>query len=168
MRFNKISNPVSALVLLSCLLAQGFAPALALALDQLTVQDTTGVTRAVGDIDGTGRVEFSLSESAGVPADGVEVTLTNTSSGEVLSATSANGSVAFDGISSGTWTVATNSPGITFSNVVIASTQALGAALGISTPLVLGVAAAGGITATSIAVANNNNNDDSPPLSPAS
>ncbi|MCB0347175.1 MAG: carboxypeptidase regulatory-like domain-containing protein [Bdellovibrionales bacterium] len=132
----------------------------------LLVKDTGGFTRASSSVEGSGSVEFTLVDAAGSPAEGVEVTLTNSLSGETLTAISSNGTVVFEGVAPGTWTVASTASGVTFTNVAITSTAlAAGAGLGASSALIaassITVVGAGSAIAAS-------ESDDGNPLSPAS
>jgi len=134
--------------------------------DEITIQDTSGFTRAVSAVDGTGVVEFAVVDSAGAAADGAAITLTNAVTGEVLTATASNGAVTFGAVGPGVWTVATSVPGITFTSASIAATAAVAGGGGL---LAAGTGAAviggGGAAAVGIASANNSSSDE---LSPAS
>ncbi len=146
--------------------------------NEIIVKDTAGYTRAVSPVEEFGSVEFSLVSNTGAPADGVEVLLTNTTTGESLSAVSANGTVVFEGIETGTWTVASTVPDVTFTSVQINSAAALGGAglaagsgalggLGGASAAAVGVGAVGA-GAIAISEANGDSNAKRPdsPLSP--
>lgn len=138
-------------------------PALA---DDLTIQDTSGFTRAASEVDGPGSVEFSVVAEGGALAEGVPVTLTNAATGEILTATASNGIVTFQGVSPGVWTVATSASGVTFTNVAIASAVAAGG-VGATGALVPALAIGGAGAGAAVAVSNDNDNNDEE-ISPAS
>jgi hypothetical protein len=146
-------------------------PLIAKGASELTIQDTSGFTRASSEIEETGQIEFSLIDAAGSPAEGVEVTLTNTATGETLTAASINGNVTFDGISPGVWTVSTTAQGVTFTNVTVLNAMAVGglAGSGIGTGAVLlgSTGAAVGGAAIVHNISDGDSSDDAP-LSPAS
>ncbi len=133
--------------------------------EELTIQDTSGFTRSAAEIDGSTQVDFALVNGAGAAADGIAVTLTNATTGEVLTATSINGIASFQGVTAGVWTVATTSAGITFTSVSVVGAVAMGGATLTST-LIGGAAVVGGGTAAAIAITDSNN-DDNDELSPA-
>ncbi|MCB0311475.1 MAG: carboxypeptidase regulatory-like domain-containing protein [Bdellovibrionales bacterium] len=134
---------------------------------EISVLDSAGFTRAASEVEGLGDVEFNLLDAAGNPASGAEVTLTNTTTGEVLHAVSIEGSAVFEGVSPGVWTVTSTASGVTFTNVTITTATAAlaagGAAIGGGT-LLAGTAATGGVIAGGVALAD----DDDNPLSPSS
>ena len=137
--------------------------------DEIIIKDTAGFTRWQSTVDGSGNVEFSLVDSSGTSPDGVEVTITNTVTGETITAQAIAGSVVFPAVPSGTWVVASSISGITFTSVSVGAAVVGGAGAGAgaatlgSTALVVGGTAA---IATGMAVANNNDSGD--PVSPAS
>ena len=131
--------------------------------DSLTVQDTSGFTRAAEDVSGPSKVEFNLTDSSGAPAEGVPVTLSSPS-GEVLSATAVAGTAIFDAVGPGLWTVATASQGVVFTNVAV--TGGIVAA-GTSTGVAAGAAALA-VGGGSVAIAASRSSDSGTELSPAS
>ncbi len=135
--------------------------------DQITIQDSGGFTRAASSVETTGKVEFTLVDSAGLPADGVPVTLTNSATGQTIVIDSAAGTATFDSLAPGVWTVSTTTPGVTFTNVAIVNALAAsGVAAGLgTTALVVGGTGAAAGTAVAIADATEGNPSD---LSPAS
>ncbi len=146
--------------------------------EEITIKDTSGVPRAVSKVEGLGNVEFDLVTTAGDAAQGVEVSLTNATTGETIKAVAANGKVLFDGISPGTWTVASASKEVAFTGIAINSSAALaplagaaaaggGLGLGGGTAAAVGGAAVVGGGAVAISAANDNDDSDSP-LSPSS
>lgn len=149
-------------LVLACLLAFP-CPLLA---EELTVQDTSGFTRAASEIEGTGQVDFALVGSTGAAADGVVVTLTNAATGEVLTATAASGTATFQGVTAGVWTVATAAPGVTFTSVSVIGGAAIGAA-GLGSVAVGAAVVGGGGAAAAIGI-NEINDDNDDELSPAS
>ena len=141
--------------------------------NQITIQDTAGFTRAVAEVGVSGRVEFALTDEHSKPADAIEVTLTNTASGETLTAKSVNGVVTFENVAPGVWTVSTPVSGITFTNVALLadSTRLLAGQLATQFaaqygPAMLGVGAAS--VGTIALVDSLSDDDDEKPLSPAS
>ncbi|MEZ4754592.1 MAG: hypothetical protein R3A13_09865 [Bdellovibrionota bacterium] len=154
-------------LLLSAIFGIIFISSPAFAQEELVVKDTGGFTRASSAVDGAGSVEFSLVNEAGLAADGVEVTLTNAATGETLTGVAANGTVVFEGVTPGVWTVASTAPGVTFTSVTVISTAAVvgGAGLGTAAAIGIGGTAIGG-TAIAVNEANNSNNND--PISPSS
>jgi hypothetical protein len=132
---------------------------------EVTIQDTSGFTRAVSEVQGSGSVQFDLVGSGGAAADGVPVTLTNSATGEVLTATSVNGVVVFDGVTPGVWTVATTSPGVTFTSVSVLG--AVGTGGGITAGALIPAVAVGGAGAAA-AIAISNDSDDNNEMSPSS
>jgi len=145
-------------------------------LEDLTIKDTSGFTRAVSQVDGIGSVEFNIVDAAGLPADAVEVSLTNAATGSTLNAVAANGTVIFDGVSSGVWTVASTSTEVTFTNVAITSGSAVlggGATVAAGLGSLGGGAAAAagavGVGATTLAVSEaSKSSSSSKALSPSS
>lgn len=134
------------------------------AAEMLTIQDSSGFTRSAEEVGGPSRVEFSLTDGNGAPADGTEVTLTS-SSGEVLRATAVGGVVVFDAVAPGLWVVATTSQGVVFTSVVLAGgvvAGGLGGGIGAGAAI---LAVGGG--AVAIATSQNDSGDDAD-LSPAS
>lgn len=140
-------------------------PAVALCAE-VTIQDTSGFTRAASQVEGPGKIEFSVLSSTGAAGDAIPVTLTNSATGEVLTATSANGLVSFPSVSPGVWTVATTVPGATFTNVAIASAVATGglASAGVLVPAVV-VGGAGAGAAVAISNSNGSSNNEISPSS---
>ena len=140
-------------------------------VSELTITDSAGVTRSVSQVEGASHIEFTLTDVAGMPADGVQVTLTNAATGEQISAVVVNGTVAFDQVAAGTWTVSSAAANVTFTNIVVTAASAgvgLGAAgLGGTTILLAGggVAAAAGATIAIVDANDSNNNGE---LSPSS
>lgn len=131
----------------------------------LTIQDTSGFSRAAAEVDGPGSVEFSVVTEGGALAEGVPVTLSNAATGQILTATASNGIVTFQGVTPGVWTVATTAPGVTFTNVAIASAIAAGG-VGATGALVPALAIGGAGAGAAVAVSNDDNNDEE--ISPAS
>ncbi|MBN8549918.1 MAG: carboxypeptidase regulatory-like domain-containing protein [Deltaproteobacteria bacterium] len=160
-KFHKLTR--TAILGSALLAAHAGYPAMA---EDLTVQDTSGFTRAASQVDGSSNVDFNLVDKSGNPADGVVVTLTNSATGESLTATSVNGSVTFPGVTPGVWTVSTTSPGVTFTNVVVASAIATGSTLTAATVLPA-LAIIGGGAGIAIAI-DNNNSSSGDEISPAS
>lgn len=134
----------------------------------LVITDSAGVERAKADVESASKIEFSLTDSSGAPADGAEITLTN-SLGEVISTQSVNGIAVFEGVGPGTWTVASITPGITFTDINLGALSALTTtSLGAlsATTVAGGAVAVGATTVGIVAIADDSNDKD--PLSPAS
>lgn len=87
--------------------------------EQLIIEDTSGVTRAIAEISDKGNVAFSITDKKGVELDNIEILLTNSQSGDTKSVLSKNGLVEFQNLTPGTWTVASTVDGVTFTNVTI-------------------------------------------------
>ncbi len=149
------------LLLLTCLLALPCA----VFAEELTVQDTSGFTRAASEVDGSGQVDFALVSETGAAADGAVVTLTNAATGEVLTTTAVGGTASFQGVTAGVWTVATAAPGITFTSVSVIGGAAIGAA-GFGTAAIGAAVVGGGGAAAAIGI--NESKDDDDELSPSS
>lgn len=132
--------------------------------DTITVQDTAGFTRAVEEVPGPATVEFAVTGPNGEPANEIEVTLTS-ATGEVIRATAMNGTVIFDSVAPGLWTVGTTSQGILFTNVAITGGVL---AAGTTGGVAIGAAAVAAATGGAIAINAANDDDDDDDLSPAS
>lgn len=122
----------------------------------ISILDTSGVTRASSQVDQIGQVDFNIKDSTGNPAQGVEVSLANATTGETFTSIAQDGVVTFSGLSPGAWTVACATPGITFTSVGISSALAgVGTAAGAvgAGTLASGTAAgASGAAATAVGV----------------
>jgi hypothetical protein len=156
---------ITQLVLLFAVLS---LPQISAAQTEVTIQDTSGFVRAVGDVGTSGKVEFALINDQSQPAEDVEVKLTNTATGQVVTGRSVNGIVVFQNLAPGIWTVSTSTPGITFTNVAVvpeSSTLIAGQLMNQVGPPLLGLGAVGGGT---IALIEATDDDDDEPLSPAS
>lgn len=139
--------------------------------EEVVVKDTSGFVRATTEVEGTGNIEFSVTDMAGLPSDGAEITITNETTKVELKAISKNGSVVFEGISPGIWVVASNSKGIVFTSVSISSVGSGLGEEGALSGITWGGAAIGAATlggATAIAIAVTSSSDNGPPLSPSS
>ncbi len=174
-----VASPVKKLktiiTILTCLWFQtAWEPETAFAeTGDIVIQDTSGFTRNTTSVEDFGKVEFSLTDAAGTPAEGAQISLTNTLDGQVLQAVSANGLATFESVAPGVWTVASTSPSVTFTGVVITSTALAGTAVagaaGIIPIVVGGGAAAAAVTGAAIAVSESDGNrSDDIPLSPFS
>lgn len=132
---------------------------------ELTIKDTSGFTRAVSKVEGTGIVEFELVDTAGAPAEGIEVTLTNTATGQTLTSSAVNGTATFHGVQSGVWTVASSTTQVTFTNIAIGSGAVVAAAgggmvAGSIAPIAAGTAVVGGATAIAVNRSGSSSGDD--------
>ena len=145
------------------LLASGPATSLA---QELSIKDTSGFTRAAAQVESAGRVQFTIVDQNGLPAEGVEVTLTNPDRSDVRRGNSVAGMVIFEDVGSGTWTVASTAQGITFTDVSILTETAALAGLG-SVGAIGGAIVVGGTTAGVLASAAGDDDNDQV-LSPAS
>lgn len=143
---------------------------------EITIKDTSGVTRNVTAVEGEGVVEFGVQTSSGAPADGAQITLKNPATGEVMSAVASNGTVIFEGVTPGVWVVASSSADIVFVGISVTPLATAGAGFaGIThltpaTQTVLGgvaaAAAVGGATVAIVESQDDDNNGDDEPLSP--
>ena len=158
-------------LLLALLVATSSLQPRAAIAEDIVIQDSSGVARGTSPVDGLGRVDFAVVDAAGNPAEGAVVTLTNTATGEVLTSNSVGGAVAFENVAAGTWTVASATPGLTFTNVTILAVSAGAAAgTGVAAGTVLGVIGAGG-AATAVGIGIHDATDgtsSSSELSPSS
>lgn len=162
--FMKTRTPLI-LVLLACLVCTS-----AFADGEVTVQDSAGIVRGTASVEDLGQVRFQVENAQGLPADGAKITLTSAESGESFHAVSALGTVEFDGVAPGVWTVASETPGITFVDISIvpgfaAAAPVVGMSVGTTAAAVTGggaVVAGGGI-----AIANSQDNNKEV-LSPSS
>lgn len=156
----------AARALLVCLLSTGIALAES---KEVVIQDSSGIERARGELDEVGKIEFSLTDASGAPAQGAEITLTNSISGEIISTQSVDGIAAFQGVAPGSWTVASVTPGITFTEIQVGAVSALAAGGGLgalsATTVAGGAVAVGGATVGISAATNSSSNND--PLSPS-
>lgn len=116
---------------------------------QLILTDCQGFTRAVQNVDpgSLNDVQVSVNDAAGNPLDGVEVQLTNSVTGEVITVLSQNGVATFQGVGTGTFSISSTAAGATVGTVSITTTAvATGLALiAVTTAAVLGGAATTGI-----------------------
>jgi len=146
------------------------APVLAAGGGVLIIKDATGVERAHNEVTEVGKVEFSLTDASGAPAQNAEITLTNAATGDVITTQAVNGVAAFEGIAPGTWTVASITPGITFTDISLggASAATVGgfSAISLSTAAVAGGAVAvTGATVGIVALTDDSKKND--PISPS-
>lgn len=121
---------------------------------ELIIRDAGGVTRAAGAVSQTASVEFTVTTRQGAPAEGEEIALTNTDTGDALSTLTSGGTARFEGVAPGTWTVTSLSDQVVFNGVTVLDETA--AAFGGSTGLGLGLsgtgATAAGVGAAAIGV----------------
>ena len=112
----------------------------------LLITDCPGFTQAVPSVDpgSLSKVEFTVADAAGKAAEGVEVTLTNTATGEVTTAVAKNGLVAFENVTAGTFSVSSSATGVTVGSASITSSVGAVAAGG-------AVAGAGAATGGAVA-----------------
>ena len=146
--------------------------------EQIVIKDTGGVTRNMSEVETAGDVKFELVDASGQPANGAEVTLTNAATGEVISGISVNGTVVFQGVAPGVWTVASVTPNVTFMGISVAGATAVAGAVGgttvfgLSIPAAIGVGVGGSlaIAGASVAIveAQDDDDDGKTPLSPIS
>lgn len=131
----------------------------------IKILDCDGVTRASKSIDGLEKqdIELKVQDAAGQPADGTQVSLTNTETGQVVSVTSKQGVATFPELNAGTWVASSSASGVTLTGVSIATaipmTVAAGAIAGAT--VVSGGAVYGtteGVIAISDSIENNSDN----------
>lgn len=107
----------------------------------LTIKDTSGEARFVGELSDLGTIEMEVSLS-GQPAHGTEVYLQNEGTGETVRAVTENGIVRFEGLTAGSWTVSSADPALVFSSIsVVSGTAVAGIAIGSVPAIVIGGAA---------------------------
>jgi len=122
------------------------------AAQSIMINDCQGFTRAVQRVEPgqTNNLNIDVVDAAGNPADGVNVSLTNTSTGTTTTVSSSKGVATFANLAPGSYTLASAAPGVVLGTVSF-TTGAL--ILGSSAPLVVGGVAAGGIAAGSAVAA---------------
>lgn len=141
---------------------------------ELVIQDVSGIPRSLTEVGEAGQIEFQVAAANGAAAEGAEITLTNTLTGEVLKAASSQGIVTFQGVAPGVWTVASSTAGITFTNVTVipaalaaSGIAASGSGLAIAggSGITAGTAATGAVALAGVggatALASNELGDDS-------
>lgn len=137
-------------------------------LNEIVIRDTSGVARHVAQLTDqeAGTVEFHISDASGQPADGAEITLKNDTTGKTLTAVSANGVVLFEGVEPGSWVVASVSPNITFTDILVSAGAAAAAETGMAlVPGVIVPLAAVGAVGGGIALSNDNKKGEMSPSS---
>ncbi len=156
-----------------------FADTIVAETGEVVIVDVNNQPRASALVEDIGRVEFELVADENRIADGVDVTLTNKSTGEAITRTVIDGVVVFEDVPPGVWEVSSSVDWVTFTSASITSSAALldaGLGLGASTIIPKGVfvvAAGAAATATGIAIHNNNEENHThskppTPLSPSS
>lgn len=137
--------------------------------NELVIRDTAGVVRNVTMAEGNAIVEFHVSDASGQPADGAEITLRNDSTGKSFNAVTANGVVRFEGIEPGPWVVASLSPNVTFTDILVLTAEEAalaGTGMAFGPPLLIGGAAAAGIGTTAFFISDSDSKDKE--MSPSS
>lgn len=109
---------------------------------QLMITDCNGFTRALHRVDpgSLNNVDITVSDALGNPAEGVEVTLTNSATGETVTAVSQNGVASFNNLAAGSFSMSSPAAGATVGAVSVA-------------PVGVGTATAVGVVGTSAAAA---------------
>ncbi len=131
--FHRIYRVTLPLFLLGAALITGPLPAIAL---PISIVDCNGVTRASKGVEGVTRTEVQIDVASpnGGAVDGVDVSLTNTTTGETITTTVENGVATFKEVSGGTWVMGSNTPSLYFSAILleaqISTLAATGAAIG--------------------------------------
>lgn len=134
----------------------------------IIVTDCYGLTRALKSVKGGSKniVRVEVKSATGTPANGSQVTLTNATTGEVAKTTAVDGVATFNEVSSGVFSVATETTGVTMGSVAI---QPVAVAAGLSAGALTGVAAgtggtvaigAGGLTVVDEVQKDDPNPDD--------
>ncbi|MCO6429587.1 MAG: carboxypeptidase regulatory-like domain-containing protein [Deltaproteobacteria bacterium] len=135
----------------------------------IIIQDCNGFTRGVKSADpsGANKVEVSVSDAGGAPADGSQVTLTNSVTGESITTVAQNGVAVFENVAPGMFTVTTASDALVVGTIGVGS---MGAGIAASTgaAIVGGGAIAGtGAVAVPLAVeVVESDEDDEPEATP--
>lgn len=133
----------------------------------LQIFDCNGVSRATKDVSANAKseVKIDVTSNSGQVADGTEVTLTNSASGEVLTASAVNGTVTFPAVATGSWVIGSTVSNLLFESVFltveISSMVAGGAA--IAAGVVGGSAVAGAVVVVDDQI---NENKDTPAPTP--
>ncbi|MBX7144032.1 MAG: carboxypeptidase-like regulatory domain-containing protein [Oligoflexia bacterium] len=139
----------------------------------LLITDCQGFTRAAKSVkpNSLNRIEVNVSDVSGNPLDNVQVSLTNSATGEVSTVTAKSGVAAFENVAPGAFSVSSSAAGVSFSSIAIApgalSTLA-------ATGIVAGGAVASGGAATGVVIGatdavnsvTNNNSDPDPTPTP--
>jgi hypothetical protein len=144
-------------------------------VSELSIVDSAGNAQASGFIEAQSDVTFSVLDATGAAAQNAEVTLTNTVTGQTITTSAVNGTASFQGVTAGSWTLASTTPGVVVANVEIASAilPAAGLGLGGGLTAATATAAAGGTaavaagTVAAVDAADSNNNDNDQELSPS-
>lgn len=108
---------------------------------QLLITDCHGFTRALHTVKSgeLNTVKIAVSNSGGAPLNGAQVTLTNSVTGETITAASQNGFATFQSVAPGSFSVST-----TAANATIGTVSVSGA--GVSTAAAAGAVGAAGAT----------------------
>lgn len=150
---------ISNIVLATTLLAVVPVPTLALPLQ---IFDCNGVSRASKDVSANAKseVKIDVTSNSGQVADGTQVTLTNSESGEVLTASAVNGTVTFPAVATGSWVLGSSVSNLLFESVFLVSEISAVAAGGaaVAAGVVGGGAVAGGVVIVDDQINDNNDN----------
>lgn len=113
----------------------------------LLITDCQGFTRAVQSLNpgSLGKVNINVADALGNPADGIEVTLTNSATGEVTTAVSQNGIASFSNVTAGSFSVGSSTAGTAIGSVTVGT-------MGVGTVAASGVVAATGAVGGGAAV----------------
>ncbi len=157
--FQPVRNPLRIwLGLLFCALQVSSASAL-----PINIIDCDGITRASKSVEATTRTEVKIdvtTQNGGV-VDGVDVTLTNPTTGETLTATVENGVATFQEVSGGTWVMGSTTSDLFYSTIIlqgeISAIAATSAAVG------AGLVGGGAVAAGVVEVADGLSGDSSEP-----
>lgn len=149
------------------------APFAALAADDLTIMDTSGIARKVEQVDGVSTVRFNVDVPDGYQGTPTVALLANGSSTPIVVPV-VGGVAEFSGLAPGVYTVSSEVAGLTFGEIAVetAALTATGAgagagaglAIGSTAGTIAGVGALGGAIAVGASQANDDDNDD--PVSP--
>ena len=128
---------------------------------ELVIKDTAGVVRSVTQVEGPSNIEFAVADLAGQGADGAEIILKNEATGEELRGVSSAGVVIFNDVPPGVWIVASNTPNITFTSILVSASATLASsgAAGTAAVVLLGGSAVAGAT-VAIVEASDDDGDD--------
>lgn len=152
------------IALLALILGANISSAFA---QSLLVTDCQGFTRAARSVkpNSLNRVEINVSDVSGNPIDNVQVTLTNSATGEVSTATAKSGIAVFENVAPGAFSVSSSAAGVSFSTIAIApgALSTLAATGVVAGGAVVSGGAATGVVVGATDVVNSATNNDSEP-----
>jgi len=107
----------------------------------LLITDCQGFTRVAKALNPgkAAKLEVSVSNAGGTSTNGVQVSLTNSATGEVSTAVAKNGVAVFDNVTRGVFTLSTEASGVSIGSVSVAGASvSAGVATGVGIGTVIG------------------------------